>query len=138
VDWAIDRMVPRDDAMWGEIEVSREEYLARLASLRCKFHSVRHRKEQWSLFATRARETFEAMVERGVGEGDLPAGGVTVSGFSTTDMRVDAEFEAMLFAVRSGLDTLARVIGAFLSGHRELKSYRAAVGIVERLHRRCV
>jgi len=129
-----DKAIPRSDDPLLKLDVRFEEYLSRLASLRRKCHSVRHRLEQWQELVRSHRETFDQMVRRAEIPGDLPANAQMCLRLSAADTRLDSELEALIGAARSGLDILARVVAAFIPGASQMHRYTKVQGKLEKEH----
>jgi hypothetical protein len=121
---AIDAAIPRDGVVLASLAVSLEEYLSRLGSLKGKVFSVRYRLEQWEKLSEEHLSSLSKLTLSEVPLDGLPPGASASVSISLYDTRLDAEFEALLFAIRSGLDVLARVIASHFKGATDNKSYR--------------
>ncbi len=95
---------------------------------------VEYRHEQWSSLLALAREAFgKFSAEHDGGDvGDLPLGGRSVFRISSSDVRLEGEFEATLFAVRTALDILARVVAASRQGLEHVHSYGKLAEVLAR------
>lgn len=132
VDRALRILIPRDGVKPGlPAVVTDEEYLARLASVGRKYHHVRYRLERWDWIVSQARSAFDAIDRTPPSWKGLPDNATAGSAFSVADLRLDAELEAMLFALRGGLDVLARLVAAHVPGIEGVHSYRRLCSALE-------
>ncbi len=126
-------LLPREGNKPGlKVLVSEEEYLARLASLGRKYQGVRHRHDEWGRHLTEARERFDRFREQSLDIDGLPEGAVAGVAVSFCDTRIENELEALLFAIRSTLDVLARLVAAHIPGKDGLKSYHKLRDVLHR------
>lgn len=123
---AIDNLIPRGGKKPNKIAVSLEEYLSRVAMLNRKINGVRHRKNCWDRIANEHLVKFEKMNHESSKEnteGVIPKKGKMTYKFSLRDIRLENEFEVLIYSVRSSLTMLTRLISAFLKGQTDLHSH---------------
>ena len=91
-----------------------------------KIKGVMHRKSCWDRITKEHLLKFEKMVQKNSNkniEGLIPRKGKMTCTFSIRDIRLENEFEVLIYSVRSSLTILTRVIAAFLKGKSDLHSH---------------
>lgn len=130
IDLALDALVPRAGALAkSSVHVALEEYLARISSLGRKCQGLQYREESWKSLLEDVRRRFERLCggDRVPSTAGLPDGAVMQIRVSMADQRVESEFEAVLFGIRSTLDVLARLLAAHCRGMTDLHSFHRLV-----------
>jgi hypothetical protein len=125
IDNLIDKLVPRGGDKPDTIHTSLEEYLARLSSLNRKISGTKYRMLSWQTICHEHIAEFEKRIN----SIDFPkiyeswtSKNFTLS-YSSTDIRVENEFEMLLYSFISTLNTLTRVIACFLKGSTQIHSH---------------
>ena len=122
----IDALIPRGGGKPNQIAVSLEEYLSRVAMFSRKIKGVMHRKNCWDRITKEHLVKFENMnyeSSKENTEGVIPKKGKMTYKFSLRDIRLENEFEVLIYSVRSSLTMLTKVISAFLKGQTTLHSH---------------
>jgi hypothetical protein len=122
-DVALDALVPRGGTAPPGTFVSLEELLSRLASLGRKLRGMRYRLKQWTEALARTRDSFDRLLPS-TRLDSLPVGASAEVAIQLFDVRLESEFESLLFSIRSMLDVLSRVVAAHLEGATDIHSYR--------------
>ena len=123
---AIDDLIPRGGKKPNQIAVSLEEYLSRLSMLNRKIKGVGHRKNCWDRIANEHLVKFEKMNHESSKEnteGVIPKKSKMTYKFSLRDIRLENEFEVLIYSLRSSLTMLTRLISSFLKGQTDLHSH---------------
>lgn len=125
IDNLIDKLVPRGGDKPDAIHTSLEEYLGRLSSLNRKISGTKYRMQSWQTICQDHKSEFKKRVN----SLDLlkmhenaTFKSLTIT-FSSTDVRVENEFEMLLYSLISTLNTLTRVIACFLKGSTQIHSH---------------
>ena len=126
VEKCIDDLIPRGGKKLDQITVSLEDYLSRVAMLNRKIQGVKYRKSCWDRITDEHLVKFEKMDHKSPKkniEGVIPKSGKMTYTFSLRDIRLENEFEVLVYSVHSSITMLTRLISAFLSGKTDLHSH---------------
>ena len=127
----IDLLIPRGGESPKCISVTLEEYLSRLAILYRKILGVQHRKEQWDKTVASHSDRFGQLLDEWPTT-NYVEGPKIKSSFSLRSVRLENEFEVLLFSVCGTLSMLTRVVAAFLSGNEDLHSHEKLAKVLLR------
>ena len=118
----IDKLIPRGGEVPDSIHVSLEEYLSRLSNFNRKLVGIRYRIEVWEKLCKEHDEDFNRMVNSKdpLKNADLK---ITQFNYTSRDLRIENEFEMILYSISSALSSLTRVIGSFLKGSIDIHSH---------------
>jgi len=126
VEKCIDDLIPRGGKKPNQIAVSLEDYLSWVAMFNRKIKGVRHRKSCWDRITDEHLVKFEKMDHKSPKKdikGVIPKKGKMTYTFSLRDIRLENEFEVLIYSVRSSLTMLTRLISAFLKSKTDLHSH---------------
>lgn len=131
----LDLAVPRKDSSSPSYKTSFDEFIGRLSTFHSKVLSVLYRFEKWNerkcrMLKRMEDENISMLHQQGLltsDKIDFP-GKVKGTGFSTSmtflDNGLNSEYEALLFAVRSALDSTSRLISSTIPGMSSCHSFR--------------
>ena len=122
IDILIDSLILRGGKKPDNIYVELEEYLTRLASLKRKILGVEFRMQCWTSICKEHKEQFDKSAAV-VTPFKYPTSGLATSTFALRDIRLENEFEVLLYSITSTLSTLTRVIASFLKGATQFHSH---------------
>ncbi|WP_022950904.1 hypothetical protein [Leucothrix mucor] len=133
VSYYIHRIIPRSKGDQPNIYVDQQNYLSRLANLKSKYIGVEHRKEQWDFYTSSHlkeinAKTFYSLKPSSLSE--LPEGSVVTRSFKYRDIRLENEFQAIIYSISSALSALTYVITSFVKGSQSLHSHTKLIKIL--------
>jgi hypothetical protein len=123
LDELLDVLVPRGGTQPSYLCVSLEDYLSRLAVLSRKIDGVRHRKEQWDKIVDEHLSKFQDLKSEWQ---KLSNKVPELNGFLSCglrNIRVENEFEVILYSICGTLSALTKVIATFLKGNERMHSH---------------
>ena len=123
LDQYLDMLIPRGGIQPLYLYVSLEEYLSRLAVLSRKIDGVRHRKEQWDRLVGEHLVKFQGLNSEWQKLSDKIPELNGVLSCSLRDIRVENEFEVILYSICGTLTALTKVVATFLKGNEKIHSH---------------
>lgn len=124
IEMIIDSLIPRGGEKPDSIYVSLEEYLSRLSNLNRKLHGVKYRMECWSTICEEHKIEFDKVLSRdSMKQLEKDKLKITTFSYSSIDLRLENEFEMLLYSLTSTLSALTRVVACFLKGSTQIHSH---------------
>ncbi len=119
----IDKLIPRGGNKPDRICVSLEEYLSRLSNLNRKLYGTKHRMTQWKKLCEEHLTEFSKsrLVQEPIDFGENRLGSVFT--YSSRDIRLENEFEVLLYSITSALSSVARVVACFIKNSTHFHSH---------------
>jgi len=119
----IDKLIPRGGNKPNGIYVSFEEYLSRLSNLNRKLYGTKHRMTQWRKLCEEHLTEFNKsrLVQEPIAFVENRLGSVFT--FSSRDIRLENEFEVLLYSITSALSSVARVVPCFIKNSTHFHSH---------------
>ena len=126
IDQLIDSLVPRGGERPNSIHVSLEEYLSRLSNFNRKLKGVNYRMDCWTLICKEHKAKFDEKANsKEIENIFLEQGNSKKMTFyyPLREIRIENEFEMLLYSITSTLSTLSRVIACFIKGSTQIHSH---------------
>ncbi len=120
---ALDAIVPRGGTKPRCVHISLEDYLSRVANLHRKLQGAKYRRERWDALARKHVNKFRRLSKSVKTQIPTQPRDSMSSEFTLGDIRLENEFEVLLYSVSSSLSALTRVVASFLPGSAEQHSH---------------
>jgi hypothetical protein len=132
IELLLDKLIPRGGEKPQIIKVSLEEYLSRLSNFNRKFLGLMYRMECWADLCKNHKEKFDKKLaiqnlNKLVEENKFKK--VDFS-YSIRDIRLENEFEVVLYSMTSVLSALTKVVVCFLEGSTQAHSHNRLSSIL--------
>lgn len=120
---SLDNLILRGGTIPAGIYESHEEYLSRLAILNRKLQGVMHRVDTWQKISEEHLALFNKKVNEMNPINQPSSKGINTFRFSLRDIKVENEFEALLYSISNALSALTRVIACFFENATDFHSH---------------
>jgi|SRR6056297_511860 len=134
VSYHIDRNIPRSTTDQPNIPVGQREYLSRLANLNSKFLGVVHRKKQWDRYTSEHLDRIAKISQKDdlSRYSDLPENSIITISIEHRDVRLENEFNSLIYSISSTLSALTYVISSFIKGCSTMHSHSSLVKLLSK------
>ena len=119
----LDSLIPRGGTAPHVIHVSFEDYLSRLSNLYRKLEGVEYRMKRWNTVCEDHKKNFDKMAEFRESMKFPDGRKIDRLSESLRDIKVENEFEMLLYSISSTLSALTRVVACFLKGSPDFHSH---------------
>ena len=126
IEECIDKLIPRGGEKPDQIFVSLEEYLSRISMFYRKVQGVKYRKECWDTIIKNHLDKFNKKDHRRIKNQDeeiIQKNAKMYSSFGLRDIKLENEFEVLIYSICNSLSMLAKLISAFRRGEIDLHSH---------------
>jgi hypothetical protein len=125
INLLLDKLIPRGGDKPTIIQISFEEYLSRLSNFNRKFTGLMYRMECWDKLCKNHKEKFDKglvsqLLRQSVEESKFKK---TTMSYSLRDIKLENEFEAVLYSMTSVLNVLTKIVACFLEGSTQIHSH---------------